>query len=73
MIASLEQRVADFFGPLSGVVAAYLFGSVARGVDRPDSDIDVAVLFDESPALTLDSPVSASRETSKSCWAVRST
>ena len=28
-----------------GVVAAYLFGSVARGDDRPDSDIDVGVIL----------------------------
>ncbi len=30
------------------VIAAYLFGSVARGSSRPDSDVDVAVLFGES-------------------------
>lgn len=32
------------------VVAAYLFGSHARGVARPASDVDVAVLFDRPPA-----------------------
>jgi predicted nucleotidyltransferase len=30
----------------AGVVEAYLFGSVARGEDRPESDIDVLVTFD---------------------------
>ena len=29
----------------AGIVAAYLFGSVARGQQRPDSDVDVGVLF----------------------------
>ncbi|HLU37656.1 MAG TPA: nucleotidyltransferase domain-containing protein [Thermomicrobiales bacterium] len=28
-----------------GVVRAYLFGSVARGDERPDSDIDLLVSF----------------------------
>jgi predicted nucleotidyltransferase len=32
------------------VAYAYLFGSVARGEDRPDSDVDVAVRFE--PGLT---------------------
>jgi predicted nucleotidyltransferase len=31
-----------------GVRLAYVFGSVARGVEGRDSDLDVAVLFDES-------------------------
>ena len=28
-----------------GVVSAYLFGSVARGEERPDSDLDLLVAF----------------------------
>jgi predicted nucleotidyltransferase len=35
-------------------VAGYVFGSVARGEARPDSDVDVAVLFRTVPAGTLD-------------------
>jgi len=31
------------------VVVAYLFGSVARGQARPDSDLDVAVFLDPEP------------------------
>lgn len=30
------------------VVKAELFGSVARGDDRPDSDVDLLVVYDES-------------------------
>lgn len=35
------------------VAAVYVFGSVARGTDRADSDIDVAVLYLETPPQTL--------------------
>lgn len=28
-----------------GVIEAYLFGSVSRGEERPDSDIDLLVTF----------------------------
>jgi len=40
----------DFLAVLRkhGVVAAYLFGSVTRGEERPDSDIDVFVTFGRS-------------------------
>lgn len=41
------------FADRRGVVAAYLFGSVARGQARADSDVDVAVL------LTAGEPTSA--------------
>ncbi|HVY48614.1 MAG TPA: nucleotidyltransferase domain-containing protein [Minicystis sp.] len=34
-----------------GVAAAWLFGSAARGEERPDSDVDVAVLFDRERPL----------------------
>lgn len=34
-----------------GVTSASLFGSVARGEDRPDSDIDLLVQFDVQVSL----------------------
>ncbi|MCY4026436.1 MAG: nucleotidyltransferase domain-containing protein [Acidobacteria bacterium] len=34
------------------VRAAWLFGSRARGTERPDSDVDVAVLIDDARAAT---------------------
>jgi predicted nucleotidyltransferase len=40
------------------IACAYLFGSLARGNPRVDSDIDIAVLFDEPPPRTLLGPVS---------------
>ncbi|MCC6532630.1 MAG: nucleotidyltransferase domain-containing protein [Burkholderiales bacterium] len=36
------------------VVCAYLFGSHARGEASAASDVDVAILFRESPPATLD-------------------
>jgi len=51
VVAQLERYFAE--NP-SGAVAAWLYGSVARGTARADSDVDVAVLFEEDPASTLD-------------------
>jgi hypothetical protein len=39
-----------------GVVAAYLFGSRARGTARTRSDVDLGVLFTEPPASVLHGP-----------------
>lgn len=36
-----------------GIAAAWLFGSVARGTARPDSDVDIGVLYREDPPRTL--------------------
>jgi predicted nucleotidyltransferase len=37
-----------------GVLAAYLFGSVARGEERRDSDVDVGVVFTVGGLRTLE-------------------
>src|SRR5689334_4580192 len=37
----------------SQVAAVYLFGSYARGNPRPDSDVDLGLLYVEPPAGTL--------------------
>jgi len=53
--AAIEARVRSFFDRRSaGVVAVYLFGSVARGDARQASDVDLAVLLGEDPPRTLD-------------------
>jgi uncharacterized protein len=42
----LAQEIAQVFAARNEDAAAvYLFGSVARREDRPDSDVDVAVLY----------------------------
>jgi predicted nucleotidyltransferase len=35
----------------AGVTEAFLFGSVARGEERPDSDVDLLVKFDRDVSL----------------------
>ncbi|MEI9983717.1 MAG: nucleotidyltransferase domain-containing protein [Aliidongia sp.] len=37
----------------AGVVAAWLYGSVARGEDRPDSDLDIAIVTSASVKAKL--------------------
>jgi predicted nucleotidyltransferase len=53
---AIERRLRDFFAERAeaeGIAAAWLFGSVARGKARADSDVDVGVLFTETPPRTL--------------------
>ena len=53
----VEQRLCAFFAAdPRGALAVYLFGSYARGTARPESDVDVAVLYGEPPPSTLDAP-----------------
>ncbi len=56
MDPSIEQRIVDLFAARDEIIAVYLFGSVARGAARPDSDVDVAALFSTPPRRTLDGP-----------------
>jgi predicted nucleotidyltransferase len=52
----LEPLLARFFQADShGAAAVYLFGSVARGTARRDSDVDIGVLFAVAPPPTLPS------------------
>ena len=52
------ERLSGFFAesPASAadVAVAWLYGSIARGDARADSDVDVAVLFRHTPAPTFD-------------------
>lgn len=51
-LASTLRRYFDEHG--AGIVAAYLFGSVARGTARADSDVDLGVLYERAPESTLE-------------------
>ncbi len=50
-IARLKAKEAELRA--MGVVSLSLFGSTARGDQRPDSDVDVAVRFDEAAKMDL--------------------
>jgi predicted nucleotidyltransferase len=45
--------LAGYFSKSNEVVAAYVFGSYAENVARPDSDIDIAVILEPVPMDTL--------------------
>ena len=51
IIAKLKAREADLRA--QGVAHAALFGSIARGDDRPDSDIDILVDLDPAIVVTV--------------------
>lgn len=52
----LVGSLSAALGAHPGVVAAWLFGSQARGTARPDSDVDVAVLLGRVPRGFSDYP-----------------
>ena len=49
-------RVRPILTAHQGLVAAYLFGSVARGTAKASSDVDIAVLYAARPPSVLGSP-----------------
>ena len=50
----VESRLRALLAERGDIVAAYLFGSVARGTARPTSDVDVGVLLAADPPRTVD-------------------
>ena len=54
MTTSITEQLGAYFAQAGGdVVAAYLFGSEARGTAAAHSDVDVAILRGSRPAPTL--------------------
>jgi uncharacterized protein len=49
---SVPAAALEVLGEDEDIVAAYLFGSRAEGVERPDSDWDFAVLWSDAVAST---------------------
>ncbi|HEX2685318.1 MAG TPA: nucleotidyltransferase domain-containing protein [Kofleriaceae bacterium] len=48
-------RLRERLAPIpEGILAVYLFGSVARGQARRSSDVDVGVLYEVAPPPTLE-------------------
>ncbi|MZP30474.1 nucleotidyltransferase domain-containing protein [Heliobacterium undosum] len=47
MDEGIQIKLKERLGALPAVSVAYLFGSVAKGCERPGSDIDIAILFQQ--------------------------
>jgi predicted nucleotidyltransferase len=47
-IMLFEQELTNFFRSIDSVNFAYLFGSIVRGDTNELSDVDIAVMLDES-------------------------
>lgn len=51
---AVVEKLGRYFAAYpEGIACAYLYGSVARGTARPESDVDVAVLLEQDPQPTL--------------------
>jgi predicted nucleotidyltransferase len=46
------QQIAEYF-KTQPVLKAWLFGSYSRGEERPDSDVDILVMYDRSKPIGL--------------------
>jgi len=49
---AMTQIIADYF-KTQPVVKAWVFGSFARGEERPDSDVDLLVEYDKDARISL--------------------
>ena len=49
-IKEVKQKITPILDQY-GVKKASVFGSVARGESRPDSDVDILVEFEKTPSL----------------------
>lgn len=53
--AEVEARLREHFAARRpGLCTVYLYGSMARGDDHDQSDVDVAVLYETDPPNTLE-------------------
>ena len=52
MNQSVTAKICKYFAT-KPVVRAFVFGSFARGENRPDSDIDILVKFDPDAEVSL--------------------
>ena len=48
----MTQKIAEYF-KTQPVLKAWLFGSYSRGEERPDSDVDLLVIYDDKARVSL--------------------
>ena len=48
----MTKKIAEYF-KTQPVLKAWLFGSYSRGEERPDSDVDILVMYDRSQPIGL--------------------
>lgn len=56
-LAQPAEVLREAFSGIGGVDAAFVFGSHARGDTRPDSDVDLFIVGDESARRSLSDPL----------------
>jgi uncharacterized protein len=49
-LSSAIKSLGDFFKEQPAVLLAFLFGSMASGRMRPESDVDIGILFKRAPS-----------------------
>jgi len=49
---AMNKAIADYF-KTQPILKAWIFGSFARGEERPDSDVDILVKYDDSSDVSL--------------------
>jgi predicted nucleotidyltransferase len=57
--SDFAERMRTLLAGRTDVIVALIFGSIARGAARPDSDVDVAVVAPEVDLLTLQAELSS--------------
>ena len=57
-LSEISQQLNSYFSGRDEVVAAYIFGSWAKGSQRQESDVDIAVLLDRKEEHDLSSLMS---------------
>ena len=48
----MTKKIAEYF-KTQPVLKAWLFGSFSRGEERPDSDVDLLVIYDDKARVSL--------------------
>ena len=48
----MTKKIAEYF-KTQPILKAWLFGSYSRGEEKPDSDVDILVIYDDASDVSL--------------------